>query len=510
MSSRTSSSLRNGVWSTSLMLVNIFLGFVARSVFIRHVGVDLLGLNTSVENMLGALNIAELGVSYAISSSLYGPMARGEHKAVAEIIALQGWIYRRVACFIIAASVVFMAFFPVIFSDVDFPLSYAYAAYAAYLFSSLLGFFVNYKMVAIEVRQESYKIDIATRLPNALRTILQILALAFTSYGYEIWLALNVLCAIVSSVILSRIVKRDHPYLAAHVEVRRSLFRQYPMVGSKVRQLMVHRLSAVAFQRSSPLILIAFASIADVGVYGNYMLIFTGVSMLVESLFKGVQASVGNLVTSSSRAHSLDVFGEILAMRVIVAAVCAFGFYVCAPSFMTLWVGPDLRFDSLATLLISVILFIDISRSAVDAFINAYGFFSDVWASVAEAVINIGLSIALGSLWGLHGVLLGVLVSLVAIVLGWKPYFLFRVNLGCRVGVYWRPYAWCVAAAVAFSLIFLALRSALPHFVSPVAELSMSLCLTALFAIALAAFLCVTSSGARRLFDRARAMIAGR
>lgn len=111
MSSRTRNSLRNGVWATALMLVNVILGFVARGVFIRHVGVELLGLNTSVENMLGALNLAELGVSYAISSSLYGPMASGDNKAVADIIALQGWIYRRVACFI-TASAIFMAFFP--------------------------------------------------------------------------------------------------------------------------------------------------------------------------------------------------------------------------------------------------------------------------------------------------------------------------------------------------------------------------------------------------------------
>ncbi len=505
--SRTRNSLRNGIWSVSLQLVNIFLSFVARSVFIHHVGVELLGLNTSVENLLGALNIAELGVGYAIASSLYVPMARGDNKAVADIIALQGWIYRRVACFIIAASVVLMALFPVIFSDADFPLGYAYAAYSAYLFSSLLGFFVNYKMVAIEVSQESYKITIATRLPNALRTILQILALSFTSYGYEIWLALNVLCAIASSALLQRTVQRDHPYLAAHVDVSRSLFHQYPEVGTKVRQLMFQRLSAVAFQRSSPLVLLAFASLADVGIYGNYMQIFLCISTLVECLFNGMQSSVGNLVSSSSRSHSAEVFGEILAMRVIVAAVCAFGFYVCVPSFVTLWVGGDLRLDSLATLLLSIMLFIDISRSAVDSFLHAYGFFSDVWASVIEAVLNVGLSVALGSLWGLHGILVGVLISLVVIILGWKPYYLFRLKLGGGFCAYWRAYAWGLAAAAVFSLVFIALRSALPLSATPVTELVASLCASALFAISLSAFLCVTSRGARRLFERVRGMV---
>ena len=82
--SRTGRCLRNGAYSASLLVVNIILGFVARGVFIRHVGVEFLGLNTSVEGILGLLNVAELGVSYAIASSLYGPMASGDKVAVAE------------------------------------------------------------------------------------------------------------------------------------------------------------------------------------------------------------------------------------------------------------------------------------------------------------------------------------------------------------------------------------------------------------------------------------------
>ncbi len=507
--SRTRRSLRNGAYSASLFIVNIILSFVARGVFVRHVGVDLLGLNTSVENLLGLLSLAELGVSYAIVSSLYAPMSCGDYAKVAEVVALQGWIYRRVALFIIAGSAVLMAFFPVIFADADFPLWYAYAAYVAYLFSALLGYFVNYKMVVIDVCQESYKVTLATRVPNAVRTVLQIIALAFTSYGYEIWLVLNIICAIVSSAILSHIVWRDHTYLSQPVAGGRVLLSKYPEVGTKVRQLMVQRISAIAFQRSSPVILLAFSSLAEVGIYGNYMLIFSGVSMLVESAFNGMNASVGNLVNSSPRRHILDVFHEILTMRIVVGAVCAFGFYFCTPAFVDLWVGRELRLDSLATLLLSLTLFVDISRAAVDSFLNSKGYFSDIFAPVAEAGLNIGLSVALGSVWGLHGILTGVLISLLVVIVWWKPYFLFRIKMRVGYGEFLRAYWWSVAMAAVLAVCFF-FSCAFPECGSPFANLAFNICLSVLFFSILSAILAFSSLGGRRLVERVRRLVSNR
>ena len=50
--SRTGRCLRNGAYSASLLVVNIILGFVARGVFIRHVGVEFLGLNTDRKSVV--------------------------------------------------------------------------------------------------------------------------------------------------------------------------------------------------------------------------------------------------------------------------------------------------------------------------------------------------------------------------------------------------------------------------------------------------------------------------
>ena len=65
------------------------------------------------------------------------------------------------------------------------------------------------------------------------------------------------------------------------------------------------------------------------------------------------------------------------------------------PAFITLWIGPEYVLDNLTLGLMVATLYISLARSTVDAYINAYGLFSDIWAPVVEASINIGMSVLL-------------------------------------------------------------------------------------------------------------------
>lgn len=58
-------------------------------------------------------------------------------------------------------------------------------------------------------------------------------------------------------------------------------------------------------------------------------------------------------------------------------------------------------------LLLVIRLFITITRGVVDQFLYGYGLFWDVWAPLAESVINISVAIIGGYLWGLPGVCWG-------------------------------------------------------------------------------------------------------
>ena len=67
---------------------------------------------------------------------------------------------------------------------------------------------------------------------------------------------------------------------------------------------------------------------------------------------------------------------------------------------------------------------------------KTYGLFQDVWAPLTEAGLNLVLSILLGYFYGLIGILFGVLISMLLIVCGWKPFFLYKCGFHEGVGEY--------------------------------------------------------------------------
>lgn len=93
--------------------------------------------------------------------------------------------------------------------------------------------------------------------------------------------------------------------------------------------------------------------------------------------------------------------------------------------FISFWIGEEYVLDHTVLLLITAILFVDLIRNIIDSFNNAYGLFQDVWATVAEACINIGCSVWFGYLWGLPGILTGVLLSLLLIIFYGNPIFVW-------------------------------------------------------------------------------------
>lgn len=155
------------------------------------------------------------------------------------------------------------------------------------------------------------------------------------------------------------------------------------------------------------------------------MLIVTGVSLLVNALFKSIGAGVGNLVAEGDKQRIKSVFWELTSLRVWFASIVCFGVYKLSHSFITLWVGSNFILEQYAFIILIFITFIDLTRTN-DTFLYAYGLFQDIWAPVVEAVLNLGLSILLGYFYGLTGILSGVLISFLLIVCSWKPFFLYK------------------------------------------------------------------------------------
>ena len=169
------------------------------------------------------------------------------------------------------------------------------------------------------------------------------------------------------------------------------------------------------------------------------MLIVTGVTALMSALLNSINAGVGNLVAEGNKQRIKKVYWEITLLRMWIASIICFGMFMLGDSFITLWVGEAYILPHTAFIILIINTFIALTRTN-DSFIAAYGMYQDVWAPVAEAILNLGCSILLGHFFGLEGILGGALISLLIIICSWKPYFLYHYGFKESIKEYIKRY----------------------------------------------------------------------
>ena len=466
MPSRTQYSLRNAKVGAACYLLSLLVSFFSRKIFLDHLGTVFLGFTGSVGSILGFLNIAELGISTAVSVVLYKPLFERNQLQIDEILSILGYLYRCIGCFILAVGVVVSFFLPVFFSDVNLPIGVIYLGYYSFLFSSLLGYFVNYRTILLSADQRGYVVAACSQFVTIFKVLVQI-GLVYFYNSFTGYLLAEVAFGIVYSWIINRKVRQNYPTLASNLSAGKALLRQYPDIVTKVRQLCYHKIGAFVQNQSAPILIYSFVSLPMVALYGNYMLVTSSLRALFARIFEQMTSSVGNLVAEGKTEHIFEVYRQLFSFRFWIASIVSCSAYWGLSPFIRLWLGQEYVLSDSISFLVCAYLFLCLLREVTDQFLYGYGLVQDVLSPVIESLIFISVSVVGGKLWGLTGILLGPLASLVIVIFIWKPYFLF--TRGFRLPVlrkYWLPFVQYLALVILSSLITTFLLSRVSLFAS--------------------------------------------
>ncbi len=434
LESRTKQSMKNARYSLVFLILSQLTSFFYRSAFITNLGDDVAGLNSTLISMIGFLTLSELGIAFVVSFSLYSPLAKKDYETVNEILSLQGWIYRFVFLFILAVSVILVFFFPSIFAGRGVPMWYAYTTFGVLLFGLFCSYFFNYQQVLFASDQKQYKI---VTIFNGLRIIkqtIQILCLIYLPLNikYVSWLVIEVVNYIVLTLLFQFNLKKSYKWLHIDLNRGKEVCRKYGEIFKKTGQAIFHKVSYVLVVQSSPLILLALFKGQDglilIALYGNYYLLEVAFLGVLDSLFGSTLASLGNLASEGNMERLNRVYRRIFALQTWAGAIVTFGVLCYSKSFMILWLGGDRYFTELQLYCFSIYFFFRAIRS-IDLCIHVLGMFQDIYAPIIEGVLSVGLSLLLGYLFGLEGVFIGMLISMLIIIYGWKPYFLYKEGL---------------------------------------------------------------------------------
>jgi O-antigen/teichoic acid export membrane protein len=348
-----------------------------------------------------------------------------------------GYLYRWIGGIIWAGAFVVSLFFPLIFNKAALNLPIIYFAFYSFLGSSLIGYFINYRQILLSADQKNYLVAIYYQSANLVKLALQIY-LAYTYKNLYVWVAIEFLFAIIGCIILNWKINKEYPWLKVDVKKGRQLLKEYPEIITKTKQVFIHKIKDFVLVKSDELFIFLFVSLKMVAFYGNYMIIISKLISLFSSITGSVGASVGNLVAEGNKPHMLKVFWEYTTIQHTIAATLSFSLYALLEPFISHWIGSEYILDHRILVLLVLYIYITNSRNSIDSFNYAHGLYADVWSAWTELGINITITIVCGLQWGIIGILLGKIVSLLAIVVLWKPYYLFSAGFQESVAIYWR------------------------------------------------------------------------
>ncbi|MBO7590049.1 MAG: sugar transporter [Prevotella sp.] len=434
-------------------MIQIIVGFYSRKVFLEYLGDEVIGLNTTLGNILSFLNLSELGIGMAMATSLYKPIHDNDQETIVDILTVQGILYKRIAWLLCGMSIPILIAMPYIFPSTECSIVYAYVAYLVFLSGSIFSYLWNYRQILIQADQKNFKLMPWIHGVRYSKIFLQIALLMLTPLGIWGWIGAELAGGIVTVFAINHVIRKEYPWLHSSKESAKNLLPRYKSLMTKVKQLFAHKIGTFVLHQTSPLIIYAFVSLEKVTYYGNYMMLIGYCMTLMNVIFGGLSASIGNLIADNNKRHTMEVFWELFTSRVWIAGIACFGIYIFVGPFISLWLGSRYVFDESTLLLLILYMFIQISRTVIESFKDAYQLFADVWSPIAESCLNLGCSILFGYLWGLNGVLMGVNLSLIIIILLWKPYYTFRYGLKSSVLLYYMQYAFHTGVLITGAIV---------------------------------------------------------
>lgn len=459
--SRVKKTLLNARVNLIFYFLTLVLSFFSRKIFLDCLGADFIGLTGTLQNILGYLNLAELGVGAAIAFNLYKPIQQGNRQQIIDLVSLFGYYYRNIGLIVLGAGVTLSIFIPLIFKSSDFSFGVIYFAFYSFLASSLIGYFINYRQVLLSADQKNYVVAAYFQTANIVKTIIQ-LCVAYYYTNFYIWIAIELSFGILYSIILNWKINQIYPWLKCTIKIGKKQSLYYPNILKSTKQVFIHKIKDFILQQSDQLFIFAFVSLKMVAYYGNYVIIISKLTTLFNTVLDSVGASVGNLVAENNKHKMMSVFWELMALRYFIAGLICFGLYHLITPFITLWLGPEYILSHTVLILLLINLFIGISRGTVDNFNFAYGHYGDVWAAWTEGIINLSVTIIGGYYWGIPGILLGKTASILPIIVFWKPLYLFKEGFRESYVLYWLYTARYYVAFTMAAIITLIPMSLLP------------------------------------------------
>lgn len=435
--SRRVNSIRNMIVGIANQVSILFLNTVLTTVFIKKLGNEYLGVNGLFSNLFVLLSFAEAGIGAVMTYSLYEPFAKEDTKKIAAIYLLFRKIYLVMS---ILSTLIVIFLIPMLkhIVNTELPNQKIVVYYLLFLISMIIYNAISYKTNLLTADQKRYIVGIYRFFFNTLAVAFQIIYLIYTM-NYLHFLIISLVKNIIYSIFVSRKVNREYPFIiykdVSHgmlPENKRQIFR-------KIKEVFSYNLAQSMLIGTDNIIISMVIGTVWVGYYSNYLAVITGVTNMVETLYSSISASIGNLIAQEKIENQYGTYKVTRTISLWLAGFTTTCLYILLQDFITLWLGNEYTFENKVLIILLANYYLTCTRNSIKIFREAAGIFEKVKiAMIAAAIINILLSLLLGRVFGVFGVLLATTISVLSTYYWYEAKILMETKFGVSLRSHFR------------------------------------------------------------------------
>ena len=424
---RFKNAVRNSVVAFIGQLLNIFLGFGVRTLFIRYLSKEFLGVNGVMESMITLLAVTELGLGTSIAFALYGPVNSGDQRHVGSLMNFYKKTYRVIGFATLILGCMLMPFMRFFANDAA-SVPHLNLIYLIFLVNTVFSYFFSYKRTLLNAYQQNYISSLSDDILAVIKYILQALSLVLFG-SYIAYLLINMVCTFVSNVVIYHLCDKKHPDVNQYKNEKLSS-EDKALLKKSVVSLMFQKVGGSLVNGTDNL-MISYVGIALMGVYSNYSMIISIIERVVTNVMRALMGSVGNLMVQQDTDYKYKVYEEFafttFCMFFFISAVLA----GCLERFIALWAGGDWVLSSNVTFVVIMNFFLQGTRHPNIAIIDTAGLFNKIRPkAVFEVLVNLVVSFLFLIVFdmGIYGVLFGTTVSKLGVCIWWEAWAVHKYS----------------------------------------------------------------------------------
>lgn len=421
---------RNLFWGIMNRGVAIICPFITRTMLRFVLGEDYLGLNGLFQSILLVLSLAELGFGSAIVYSMYKPVAEDNTLLVNALLNFYRKVYIMIGIVILSLGLLLIPVLPYLIKGSypsDIRLSFIYLIF---LLNTVVSYFMYaYKSSLIVVYQRD---DINSRI-NIIFTILLMVAQIYSIkqfHSYYLFVIMMPVITILNNIRIAIVVKRMFPQYYCMGTIPKDMLNE---LKKQIYGTFVFRACQVARNSFDSICISAFLGLTMNAKYTNYYYIISALTSFLLIFSSSITGGVGNHCVIKSKQENFNELKEIDFVYMWISGWCTICMLCLIQPFMEIWMGKEMMLSNQCVFLFCIYFYLLKIGDIRGIYSTVNGlWYQNRWRSICEAILNIILNVLLAKYFGVFGIILATVLTLLFIHTIWSSTIVFKYYFGLR------------------------------------------------------------------------------